>query len=47
MHHFERREGVESPVVHCRQAQPVLALQEEFLVRLQLESQVGAQFKSG
>ena len=41
LHHFRWREGVEAPVVHRRQAQPVLALQGELLVRLQLESQVG------
>ena len=27
LHHFRRREGVEIPVVHRRQAQPVFALQ--------------------
>ena len=41
MHHFRRREGVEAPVVHRRQAQPVFALQGELPIRLQLESQVG------
>ena len=40
-HHFRWREGVEAPVVHRCQAQPVLALQGELPVRLQLESQVG------
>ena len=33
-----RREGVEAPVVHRRQAQPVLVPQGKFPVRLQLES---------
>ena len=41
LHHFRRREAVEAPVVHRRQAQPVFALQGEFIVQLQLESQVG------
>ena len=41
LHPFGRRKGVEAPVVYRRQAQPVLALQGEFPVRLQLESQVG------
>ena len=36
LHHFRRREGVEAPVVHCGQAQPVLALQGELPVRPQL-----------
>ena len=40
LHHFLWREGVDAPVVHRRQAQPVLALQGELPVRLQLESQV-------
>ena len=34
-------EGVEAPVVHSRQAQPMFVLHAEFPVRLQLESQVG------
>ena len=41
LHHFLWREDVEAPVVQRRQAQPVLALQGELPVRLQLESQVG------
>ena len=41
LHHFGWREGVEAPVVHRRQAQPVLARQGKFPVGLQLESQVG------
>ena len=41
LHHFRWREGVEAPVVHRCQAQPVLALQGELPVRLQLGSQVG------
>ena len=41
LHHFWPREGVEAPVVHCRQAQPVFALQPGLAVRLQLEYQVG------
>ena len=35
------REGVESPVVHCRQTQAVFAPQGDLPVRLQLGSQVG------
>ena len=34
-------EGVEAPVVHRRQAQPMVALQGEFPVGLQLKAQVG------
>ena len=41
LHHLWWREGVEAPVVHHRQAWPVLALQGELPVRLQLESVVG------
>ena len=41
LHYLGRRESVEAPVVHRRQAQRVFALQQEFPVRLQLESQVG------
>ena len=41
LHHFRRGEGVEAPVVHRRQAQPVFALRGELPIRLQLESQVG------
>ena len=41
LHHSGRRERVEAPVVHRRQAQPVFALQGELPVRLQLEPQVG------
>ena len=41
LHHFRWREGVQAPVVYCRQPQPVFALQGELPVRLQLESQVG------
>ena len=41
LHHFRWREGVEAPVMHPCQAQPVLALQGAPSVRLQPESQVG------
>ena len=41
VHHFWRREGVEVPMVHRRQAQPVFARQGESPFWLQLESQVG------
>ena len=41
LYHFGSPEGVEAPVVHRRQAQPVVALQGNFPVRQQLASQVG------